>query len=157
MTPKDGDVVVKGKKGLDAFPGTTLEEELKARGIETVALAGFLTNCCVESTMRTAYEKGFNVITLTDCVATTSEEGQKAATTGTYGMFSSPMTSGEFKEKLAENGAESEDNSPAILYNLIERMGKKKVRSVAEKKADNKGSAAARPVEADPKRAQFAA
>ena len=77
MTPKDGDVVVKGKKGLDAFPGTTLEEELKARGIETVALAGFLTNCCVESTMRTAYEKGFNVITLTDCVATTSEEGQK--------------------------------------------------------------------------------
>merc|ERR1712078_750003 len=29
-----------------------------------------------------------------DCVATTSEEGQKAATTGTYGMFSSPMTSG---------------------------------------------------------------
>ena len=47
MTPKDGDVVVKGKKGLDAFPGTTLEEELKARGIETVALAGFLTNCCV--------------------------------------------------------------------------------------------------------------
>ena len=51
--------------------------------------------------MRTAYEKGFNVITLTDCVATTSEEGQKAATTGTYGMFSSPMTSGEFKEKLA--------------------------------------------------------
>ena len=58
MTPKDGDVVVKGKKGLDAFPGTTLEEELKARGIETVALAGFLTNCCVESTMRTAFEKG---------------------------------------------------------------------------------------------------
>ena len=63
----------------------------------------------------------------------------------------------EFNEKLAENGAESEDNSPAILYNLIERMGKKKVRSVAEKKADKKGSAAARPVEADPKRAQFAA
>ena len=103
MTPKDGDVVVKGKKGLDAFPGTTLEEELKARGIETVALAGFLSNCCVESTMRTAYEKGFNVITLTDCVATTSDEGQKAATTGTYGMFSSPMTSGEFREKLVSD------------------------------------------------------
>ena len=24
----------------------------------TVVLSGFLTNCCVESTMRTAYEKG---------------------------------------------------------------------------------------------------
>jgi nicotinamidase-related amidase len=100
MAPQPGDVVVQGKKGLDAFPGTDLEEQLKARGIETVALAGFLTNCCVESTMRSAYEKGFNVITLTDCTATTSDEGQTAATTGTYGMFSAPMTSDEFKEML---------------------------------------------------------
>ena len=37
--------LTQGKKGLDAFPGTTLEAELKAKGIETVALAGFLTNC----------------------------------------------------------------------------------------------------------------
>merc|ERR1712224_504519 len=34
------------------------------------------TNCCVESTMRTAYEKGFNVVTLIDCTATTSADGQ---------------------------------------------------------------------------------
>jgi len=101
MIPVDGDVVVQGKKGLDAFPGTDLEETLKAKGIETVALAGFLTNCCVESTMRTAYEKGFNVVTLTDCCATTSDEGQSAATGGTYGMFSSPMSADEFSEKLA--------------------------------------------------------
>merc|ERR1712022_68175 len=86
MTPDPSDVVVKGKKGLDAFPGTDLEEQLKAKGIETVVLAGFLTNCCVESTMRTAYEKGFNVITLTDCMAAQSMDGQKAATEGTFGM-----------------------------------------------------------------------
>lgn len=49
MQPQPGDVVVQGKKGLDAFPGTDLEEQLKARGIETVVLGGFLTNCCVES------------------------------------------------------------------------------------------------------------
>ena len=67
MKPKDGDLIVKGKKGLDAFPNTDLEALLVSKGIETVALGGFLTNCCVESTMRTAYEKGFNVITLTDC------------------------------------------------------------------------------------------
>jgi nicotinamidase-related amidase len=39
-------------------------------------LAGFLTNCCVESTMRVAYEKGYNVITLTDCTAATSPAEQ---------------------------------------------------------------------------------
>ena len=64
MIPQAGDLVVEGKKGLDAFPGTNLEALLKENGIETLALCGFLTNCCVESSMRTAYEKGFNTVTL---------------------------------------------------------------------------------------------
>merc|ERR1719261_1086228 len=99
MQPQPGDVVVQNKKGLDAFPGTDLEAQLKANGIETVVLAGFLTNCCVESTMRTAYEKGFNVITLTDACATTSKEGQ-AVTGGSYGMFSTPMTVADYEKML---------------------------------------------------------
>ena len=66
-----------GKHGLSAFLNTDLELQLKAHGIETLALAGFMANCCVESTMRTACEKGFNVITLTDCVATTSMQGYR--------------------------------------------------------------------------------
>merc|ERR1719230_484419 len=57
MKPKEGDIIVTGKKGLDAFPGSDLEDLLVKNGIETVVLCGFLTNCCVESTMRTAYEK----------------------------------------------------------------------------------------------------
>merc|ERR1712176_1027125 len=81
-------------------PGTDLEAQLKAHGIETIALAGFLTNCCVESTMRTAFEKGFNVVTLTDCTAATSLEGQKAAVEGTYGMFSTPMRASDLVAKL---------------------------------------------------------
>jgi len=100
MQPDPSDIVIKGKKGLDAFPGTDLEAQLKAHGIETVALAGFLTNCCVESTMRTAYEKGFNVVTLVDATATTSVEGQ-AVTSGSYGMFSQPMTVAEFSRQIS--------------------------------------------------------
>merc|ERR1719343_1983044 len=100
MRPEQQDVVIAGKKGLDAFPGTDLETQLKAHGIETIALAGFLTNCCVESTMRTACEKGFNVITLSDCTASTSKEAQKAAVEGTYGMFSIPMPAADFIVKL---------------------------------------------------------
>merc|ERR1712139_284576 len=100
--PESSDVVVFGKKGLDAFPETDLEAQLIANGIETIVLAGFLTNCCVESTMRTACEKGFNVMTLTDCTATTSTEAQKAATEGTYGMFSVPLTASEFIAKMKE-------------------------------------------------------
>merc|ERR1711998_310250 len=97
---EEGDLKVVGKKGLDAFPGTNLEELLLANNCTTVALSGFLSNCCVESTMRTACEKGFNVITLTDCSATTSSEGHKAATEGTWGMFSSPMSKDDFVASL---------------------------------------------------------
>mmetsp|Transcript_28833 Transcript_28833/g.51343 ORF Transcript_28833/g.51343 Transcript_28833/m.51343 type:complete len:468 (-) Transcript_28833:80-1483(-) len=102
MKPQAGDLVVKGKKGLDAFPGTDLEELLVKNNIETVALCGFLTNCCVESTMRTAFEKGFNTVTLTDCCATTSMEGQTGATEGTYGMFSKPLTAEAFGAELSK-------------------------------------------------------
>merc|ERR1712100_962096 len=112
MAPHASDVVITGKKGLDAFPGTDLEAQLKAHGIETIALAGFLTNCCVESTMRTAFEKGFNVVTLTDCTAATSLEGQKAAVEGTYGMFSTPMCASDLVAKLeASTSCRSERRS----------------------------------------------
>ena len=52
--------------------------------------------------MRTAFEKGFNVITLSDCSACTSEEGQKAACEGTFGMFSTPMDAKAFEDALTK-------------------------------------------------------
>lgn len=96
MAPEPGDVVVVGKHGLSAFANTDLETELRSRGIETIALGGFMANCCVESSMRDAYEKGFNVITLTDCVATTSVAGYRAAVDITYPFFSTPMNAETF-------------------------------------------------------------
>ncbi len=73
LKPQPGDIVVEGKRGLDTFASTNLDFILRSRGIDTMVLGGFLTNCCVESTMRTGYEKGYNVITLTDCTAATSD------------------------------------------------------------------------------------
>ena len=90
--PQPGDCVVTGKSGLDCFPCSNLAELLREKGIETLIIGGFLTNCCVESTMRTAYEQGLNVITLTDGTACKSEEEQRAAVEGTFPMFSIPMT-----------------------------------------------------------------
>lgn len=96
MTPSAEDIVVQGKRGLCGFASTNLEFVLRQNDIDTIALGGFLTNCCVESTMRTAYEKGFKVVTLTDCTAATSPEEQAAAVKYTYPMFSMPMTSTDF-------------------------------------------------------------
>lgn len=96
FTPLPGDLVVSGKRGLCAFASTNLEFLLRHSGIRRVALGGFLTDCCVESTMRTAYEHGYDVVTLTDCVATLSRNQHEAAINYTFPMFSRPMTHEEF-------------------------------------------------------------
>ena len=101
MQPAEGEIVVEGKRGLDCFASTNLDFILRSRGITNVALAGFLTNCCVESTMRSAYERSYRVVTLTDCTATLSEEEQRMATEKDFAMFSRPMTHRAFLEALA--------------------------------------------------------
>jgi ureidoacrylate peracid hydrolase len=101
LAPQAGDVVVEGKRGLDTFATTNLDFILRARGITTIALGGFLTNCCVESTMRTGYEKGYEVITLSDCVAATSQEEHDNALRFDYPMFSTVMTADGFTEQLS--------------------------------------------------------
>ncbi|MEO8424621.1 MAG: cysteine hydrolase [Actinomycetota bacterium] len=100
LAPQADDIVVEGKRGLDTFASTNLDFILRSKGIKTVALGGFLTNCCVESTMRSAYEKGFDVVTLTDCVAATSQAEHDNAIAYDYPMFSKPMTSTEFAGTL---------------------------------------------------------
>jgi nicotinamidase-related amidase len=100
LAPQKGDVVVEGKRGLDTFATTNLDFILRARGITTIALGGFLTNCCVESTMRSGYEKGYRVITLSDCVAATSPEEHENAIRFDYPMFSEVMDAKAFTEEL---------------------------------------------------------
>lgn len=105
LAPQAGDIVVEGKRGLDTFATTNLDFILRARAIDTIALGGFLTNCCVESTMRTGYEKGYRVITLSDCVAATSPEEHDNAIRFDYPMFSEVMGSDALVEELTPAAA----------------------------------------------------
>lgn len=100
LVPAEGDILIEGKRGLDTFASTNLDFILRSKGIKTIALGGFLTNCCVESTMRSGYENGYQVITLSDCVAATSIEEHVNAITYDYPMFSTPMTSEDFVSAL---------------------------------------------------------
>ncbi len=100
MKPMAGDLVVKGKSGLCGFASTNLDFLLRQNSIENVILGGFLTNCCVESTMRTAYEYGYKVYTLTDCVAATSIAAQDATMQYNFGMFSMPTTSSAVRRAI---------------------------------------------------------
>ncbi|HUO38012.1 MAG TPA: cysteine hydrolase [Mycobacterium sp.] len=100
LAPAEGDIVIEGKRGLDTFASTNLDFILRSKGITTIVLGGFLTNCCVESTMRSGYENGYQVVTLSDCVAATSLEEHDNALRYDYRMFSRPMTAAEFIDEL---------------------------------------------------------
>jgi ureidoacrylate peracid hydrolase len=101
ISPAPEDIVVEGKRGLDTFASTNLDFILRSRGIKTLAVAGFLTNCCVESTARTGYEKGFNIVALSDCAATLSDEEQQFTFKKNLPMFARILTHKEFLADLA--------------------------------------------------------
>ena len=100
ISPAPEDIVVEGKRGLDTFASTNLDFILRSRGIKTLAVAGFLTNCCVESTARTGYEKGFRIIALADCAATLSPEEQRFTFEKNLPMFARIITHTEFLSDL---------------------------------------------------------
>ena len=76
LTPQPGDIVVEGKKTLDAFHSTALDYLLRANEIEYVAFTGLHTDWCVESSARSAYDEGYRVIVIGDCTATDTQEEQ---------------------------------------------------------------------------------
>lgn len=101
MTPLPGDTVVKGKSGLCGFYSTNLDFLLRQRRIKNVIIGGLLTNCCVESTMRTAYEAGYQVYTLTDCSAAIGVDAHESMFKHNAGMFSTITNSEEVQKALA--------------------------------------------------------
>ena len=101
ISPAPEDIVVEGKRGLDTFASTNLDFILRSRGIKNLVVAGFLTNCCIESTVRTGYERGFHVIALSDCTATLSEEEQNFTFEKNLPMFAQIRTHTEFLSELA--------------------------------------------------------
>ncbi|QOU02539.1 cysteine hydrolase [Pseudomonas fluorescens] len=100
LTHESSDIVVEGKRGLDGFATTGLDLVLRNNGIQHLVVAGYLTNCCVEGTVRTGYEKGYEVVTLTDCTATFTDEQQHAAEQFTLPMFSQTLKHTQFLAAL---------------------------------------------------------
>jgi nicotinamidase-related amidase len=96
LTPVKGDVIIEGKRAPDAFGSTNLDFVLRAMGIKNIAIAGFVTNICVESTMRSAYERGYNVFTMTDVTAAGSQAVQDFTVKENFPNFSHPLTHDEF-------------------------------------------------------------
>ena len=80
------------KPHFGAFHGTDLDQRLRARGIDTVVVAGIETNVCCETTAREAMVREFRVLFMSDGTTTGGVPGLSVdevhrASLATVGMF----------------------------------------------------------------------
>ena len=68
VAPQDGDIVVR-KSRVGAFSTTDLADQLAARGVDTLLLAGISTSGCVLSTIRDASDRDYRVLVVSDLCA----------------------------------------------------------------------------------------
>ncbi|MBI4195110.1 MAG: isochorismatase family protein [Betaproteobacteria bacterium] len=67
------------KHRFGAFYATRLEQLLRMLGTQTLFVTGTTTNACVETTIREAYLRDYDVVALTDCISGVSEEWEQTA------------------------------------------------------------------------------
>ncbi|MBI4207294.1 MAG: isochorismatase family protein [Betaproteobacteria bacterium] len=67
------------KHRFGAFYATRLEQLLRMLGTQTLFITGTTTNACVETTVREAYLRDYDVVAVTDCISGVNEEWEQTA------------------------------------------------------------------------------
>jgi ureidoacrylate peracid hydrolase len=80
-----------------------IERVLRERGIDTVLIAGTVTNVCCESTARDAMMRNFRAIMVTDANAAFTDDEHNAALTSFYLVFGDIMSTDLVIDRLARN------------------------------------------------------
>jgi isochorismate hydrolase len=73
IEPGEGELLL-DKNRYSAFFNTSLDEALRARGVEQVLITGVMTNCCCETTAREAFVRDYRVFFVSDATATVNDE-----------------------------------------------------------------------------------
>lgn len=65
VKPEPGDIEIE-KLMFNSFHRTDLDARLRARGIDTLVMTGFSTDCCVDATARDAFHRDYHVFVVSD-------------------------------------------------------------------------------------------
>lgn len=84
-----------GKRGLNAFSNTELETTVRKHGVEHIVLAGAVTSVCIDSTARSAVDRGFRVSVVSDCTAGRSNIEQDFYCDTIFPLYAHVVTSDE--------------------------------------------------------------
>jgi nicotinamidase-related amidase len=106
LRPLPGELVI-AKPGKDAFYRTDLREYLVTRGITNLVVTGCTTEVCVQSSMRAAYDRGYDCILVED---------------GTESYFPE-FKSGTIKAMTAQGGIIGWSCPSAAILAVVEALG----------------------------------
>ena len=99
IAPRDDELVInKGSSGV--FNGTAFDQILHNMGITNLVFCGVGTNYCVETSVRDAGDRNYNVVMLRDGCAARNEEHERLAAEILDGIYCRMMTTDEAIEML---------------------------------------------------------
>jgi len=99
LHPLPDEVVVR-KGTYDPFVATSFEDHLREGKVRRLVIAGLLTNVCVESTVRSAFVRGFESMVVAEAVATYSERAHESSLAGMERHFAAIVSMTEGLEAL---------------------------------------------------------
>ena len=76
LRPQPGDLVI-GKTTYSPFVSTGIDAELKKRGIRRLYITGLHTDCCARHTSGDAFQRGYDLVWITDAMQAFSDEAHR--------------------------------------------------------------------------------
>ncbi len=94
------------KQRVGAFIGTSLDDELRRRGVTQIFLTGVSTSGGVEATARSAYDYGYNVVLVVDAMTDLSGDAHRHCVERVFPRLGETETTGNVLRLLQEAPSE---------------------------------------------------
>lgn len=95
----EGHTIV-AKNTYDAFINTALAKILKDLDVQTVVVCGVMTDCCCDTTARSAFNRGFETLLVRDACGSANELQHEAGLRGFGYAFGEVLKSKEVMERV---------------------------------------------------------
>ena len=89
------------KNTYDAFINTNLEDVLREKQVERVVVCGVMTDCCCDTSARSAFNRGFETWLVDDACGTASATQHKAGLKGFGFAFGDVIKTSEVIKRLS--------------------------------------------------------
>lgn len=112
IKPLENEIVIsKGASGV--FNATAIDQILRNLNVDTLIMTGVVTNYCVETAVRDAGDRGYNVVLVSDACAAMSEEHQRLALEILAGVYCVVMNTDQVVDTLESAAMEKRTSKVA--------------------------------------------